>query len=43
MELQVFELQKADVNACCLLDEFNNERQLVDGKYNIVYGAAEIV
>ena len=36
MELQVKELQKADVKACCLHDESKNEKQLVEGKYSIV-------
>ena len=35
MDLQVKELQKADVKACCLLDEFNNKTQLVEGKYSM--------
>ena len=42
MELQVKELQKADVKACCLHDEFNNEKQLMEGKYSIVYGIPEV-
>ena len=41
MELQVEELQKADVKACCLYEEFNNEKQIVEGKYNVVYGIPE--
>ena len=41
MELQVKELQKADVNACCLHDEFNNEK-LMEGKCSIVYGTPEV-
>ena len=36
MELQVKKLQKADVKACSLHDEFNNEKQLMEGKYSIV-------
>ena len=42
MELQVKELQKADANACCLHDEFNNEKQLMEGKYSIVNGLPEV-
>ena len=42
MELQVKELQKADVKACCLHDEFNNEERLMEGKYSIVYGLPEV-
>ena len=38
VELQVKELQKAVVKACCLHDKSNNEKQLMEGKYNIVYG-----
>ena len=38
MELQVKELQKADVRACCLHDEFNREKKLIEGKYSIVHG-----
>ena len=34
-ELQVKESQKADMKACCLDDEFNNEKQLVEGKYHL--------
>ena len=41
MELQVKELQKADVKACCLDDESNNEKQLIEGKYSVVYGTPE--
>ena len=38
--MQVKELQIADVKACCLHDEFNNEKQLLimEGKYSILYG-----
>ena len=42
MELQVKELQKADVKACCLYDKFNNEKQLMEGKYSTVYGTPEV-
>ena len=42
MELQVKELQKADVKTCCLHDEYNNEKQLMEGKYSIVYGTSEV-
>ena len=42
MELQVKELQKADVKACRLHDESNNEKQLMEGKYSIVYGTPEV-
>ena len=41
MELQFKELQKADVKACCLHDEFN-EKQLIEGKYSIVLGRPEV-
>ena len=34
-ELQVKELQKAD-------NESNNEKQLMEGKYSIVYGTPEV-
>ena len=40
MELQVKELQKAHVKACWLHDEFNNEKQLIEGRYSIVYGTS---
>ena len=40
MELQVKELQKADVREC--YHESNNEKQLVEGKYSIVYGTPEV-
>ena len=36
MEHQVRELQEADVKACCLHEESNNEKQLMEGKYSIV-------
>ena len=39
-ELQ--ELQTADVKACCLYDESENEKNLVEGKYSIVYGTPEV-
>ena len=39
MELQVKELQKADIKACCLNDESKNEKQL---EYSIVYGTPEV-
>ena len=42
MELQVKELQKADVKACCLHDESKNEKQLMEGKYSVVCGAPEV-
>ena len=42
MELQIKESQKADVKACCLHDEFNNEKQLMEGKYSIVHGTPEV-
>ena len=42
MELQVKELQKADVKACCLHDESKNEKQLMEGKYSIVNGTLEV-
>ena len=42
MKLQVKELQRADVKACCLHDEFNNEKQLMEGKYSIVYLTPEV-
>ena len=32
MEQQVKELQKADIKACCLHDEFNHEKQLMEKK-----------
>ena len=38
MELQVKELQEADVEAC----ESNNEKQLMEGKYSIVNGTPEL-
>ena len=38
MELQVKEIQKADIKACCLNDEFNIEKQIMEGKYSNVYG-----
>ena len=41
MEPQVKELQTADVKACCLHDEFNNEKQLMEGKYSILFGLPE--
>ena len=42
MQLQVKELQKADAKACCLHDDFNNEKQLVEGKDSIVNGLPEV-
>ena len=42
MELQIKELQKTDVKACCLHDESDNEKQLMEGKYSIVYGTPEV-
>ena len=42
MELQVKELQKVDVKACCLHDESKNEKQFMEGKYNNVYGTPEV-
>ena len=41
MELQVKELQKANVKVCCLHDKFNNKKQLMQGKYSIVYETPE--
>ena len=41
-ELQVKELQKADVKASCLYEEFNNEKQLMEDKYSIAYGTPEV-
>ena len=38
MELQVKELQKADVKVCCLHEESKNEKQLMESKYSIVFG-----
>ena len=32
MELQVEELERADVIACCLCDIPKNEKQLIEGK-----------
>ena len=40
-ELQVKELQKADVKASCFHKEFNNEKQLMEGQFSIVYGTLE--
>ena len=42
MELQVKESQKVDVKACCLRDESNNEKKLMESKYSIVHGTAEV-
>ena len=42
MELQVKELQKADLKASCLHNESGNEKQLMEGKYSIVYGKPEV-
>ena len=36
MELQVKELQNTDVKACCLHDESDNKKQLMEGKYSII-------
>ena len=41
-ELQVKDLRKADVKACFLLDVSKHEKQLIEGKYNIVYGTPEV-
>ena len=41
MELQVKESQRADAKTCCLHNESNNEKQLMEGKYSIVYGTLE--
>ena len=35
MELQVKELQKADIKACCI-------HELMEGRYSIVYGTTEV-
>ena len=43
MELQVKELQNANVKACYLHDESKNEKQLTEGKYNIAYVTPEVV
>ena len=42
MELQAEELQKADVKACCIREEFNNEKQLMERKYSIVHETPEV-
>ena len=42
MEPQVKELQKGDVKACGPHDEFNHEKQLMEGKYIIVHRTLEV-
>ena len=42
MELQVKEIQKADVKARCVHDVSKNEKQLMEGKYCIVHGTPEV-
>ena len=42
MKVKVKELQEADVKTCCLHDESNNEKELMEGKYIIVYGTPEV-
>ena len=42
MELQVKELQKDHVKACCLHDESKNEKKLMESKYSIVYRTPEV-
>ena len=42
MELQVKELQKADVTACCRHYEFNNKKQVIEDKYSILYETPEV-
>ena len=37
MKLQVKELQKDDVKACSFHDKSCNEKQLMEGRYSIVY------
>ena len=41
-QLHVEELQKTDVKTCRLHDQSNNEKQLMEGKYSIVYGRPEV-
>ena len=42
MELQVKELQKADVKACCRHYKFNNEKQVIEDKYSVVCETPEV-
>ena len=42
MELQDEELQKGDVKTWCLNDEFNHDKQLMEGKYSIVHGTPDV-